>query len=104
MVTAELVRPIPNDQKPPELAMPKEFLKEPMKEAPRQPGMAVTGPVPVRPVTNTIPVEKLEQFEKSAPATQAPSAPQIQFVPMITPPQPAPTQPYSLPATQGTVK
>jgi pilus assembly protein CpaC len=98
LVTPELVRPIPAGQKVPEVHMPQEFMKGVAQEAPHQPGMDVTGPVPVKPPTETIPVEELMQFQKSAPATPAPQMPQIQFVPVpITTPPQAPTQPYTLP-------
>jgi pilus assembly protein CpaC len=99
MVTAELVRPMPADLPRPEVKMPQQFLKEGAKQLPRQPGMDVTGPVPAKPPTETIPVEELQQFQKTAPATPAgQQTPQLQFVPVLTPPSVPQTQPYALPA------
>jgi len=96
MVTPELVRPIPAGKPLPQIDMPREFLKEGAKVPPRTPGIDVTGPVPVQGGEDTIPVEKLIESQKTAPAT-APAAPVIQFVPMLVPPAP---QPQATPQTQ----
>jgi pilus assembly protein CpaC len=64
MVTPELVRPIPAGQARPDLPMIKPFLKDTLKEAPRNPGIETTGPVPVKPERETIPLEELQQLEK----------------------------------------
>jgi pilus assembly protein CpaC len=64
MVTPEIVRPIPAGQAPPAIPMPKPFMKDTMKTAPRNPGIDVTGPVPVKPERETIPYEELQQLEK----------------------------------------
>ena len=102
LVTAELVRPIPVDQPRPAVKMPEGFIKEAPQVLYRQPGMDVTGPVPVKPPSETIPVEELQQFQKATPATPAAQqAPQLQFVPMLTPPAAPQTQPYTLPAPAG---
>jgi pilus assembly protein CpaC len=111
LVTPELVRPIPANMKPPEIKMPEEFLPGTAKTAPRTPGIDVTGPVPVTPTDETIPVEQLRQSEKSAtgpapvpaytpiqivpvPVTPAPGAPPGQPAPATaTPAQPAPNPP-----------
>jgi pilus assembly protein CpaC len=64
MVTPEIVRPIPAGQARPEIPMPKPFMKEALKEAPRTPGIETTGPVPVKPQRETLPVEELELLQK----------------------------------------
>ena len=64
MVTPELVRPIPAGQARPDVPMVKPFLKEPPKEAPRNPGIDITGPVPVKPERETIPLEELQQLQR----------------------------------------
>ncbi len=89
MVSPELVRPIPAGQAAPEVKMPKEFLKDAPKAAPRTPGIDVTGPVPVKPPLEAIPVEKL--IEKTAPGA-APAMGQIQLLPVPVAPA-APTAP-----------
>ncbi|HXM44049.1 MAG TPA: pilus assembly protein N-terminal domain-containing protein [Bryobacteraceae bacterium] len=64
MVTPEIVRPIPAGQARPEIPMPKPFIKESLKEAPRTPGIESTGPVPVKPQRETLPVEELQEMQK----------------------------------------
>jgi pilus assembly protein CpaC len=64
MVTPELVRPIPAGQARPDIPMIKPFLKDTLKDAPRNPGIETTGPVPVKPQRETIPMEELQQLEK----------------------------------------
>ena len=96
MVTPQLVRPIPKGQSVPEIKMPRKPLDAEYTTAPQNPGMDVTGPVPVKPPVDTIPVEQLIQNQKALPgASQQQGAPQIQFVPMLTPPgqPPQPTSP-----------
>jgi pilus assembly protein CpaC len=97
MVTPQLVRPIPKGQSAPEIKMPRKALEAEYTTSPQNPGMDVTGPVPVKPPTDTIPVEQLLQNQKALPgASQQQGAPQIQFVPMLTPPG-QPPQPASPP-------
>lgn len=78
IVTPELVRPIPANQKPPELTYTTSFL-EPNSHVPlRQPGIDQTGPVPIHPPNPTMPVEQLiQQLEKQKanPALQTPNSP-----------------------------
>lgn len=64
MVTPEIVRPVPAGQARPEIPMPKPFLKDALKEAPRSPGVETTGPVPVKPQRETLPVEELHELQK----------------------------------------
>jgi pilus assembly protein CpaC len=102
LVTPELVRPLPAGQPVPEVKMDKTFLSGTAKKAPQQPGMDVTGPVPVKPLEDTIPVEDLIQSQKALPGTQSQGPPQIQFVPMLTqpgqPPAAAPPTPSPAPS------
>jgi len=76
------------------------FLDGTAKKAPQTPGMDVTGPVPGKPVTETVPMEQLIQSEKALPSQDQNGAPQIQFVPMLTPPgqSPQPIAPTTSPA------
>lgn len=106
LVTPELVRPVPKDQAVPQINMPYGFMKDTAKTPPQHPGMNVTGPVPVKPPADTIPVEQLIQSEKPISGTTNSQAPQIQFVPMLTQPgqapapmPPAPSAPGAQPAT-----
>lgn len=98
VVTPELVRPIPSGQPVPSIAMPREFLKDAPMVAPRTPGMDVTGPVPVKPVQETIPIEQLLEEQKAAQPA-APTVP-IQIIPV--PVQPQPTAPAPKTAGEGT--
>src|SRR5579859_473011 len=101
LVTPELVRPIPRGQKAPDVKMQKPFLDGTSPKAPQTPGMDSTGPVPVKPPTETVPVEQLIQSDKALPSQNPQDgAPQIQFVPMLTPPgqAPQPMAPTASPA------
>ena len=100
MVTPELVRPIPKGQPVPEVKMPKPFLEGTATKPPQTPGMDVTGPVPGKPATETVPMEQLIQSEKALPSQSQEGAPQIQFVPMLTAPgqSPQPMAPTASPA------
>ncbi len=79
-VTPELVRPIPAGQPVPDIKMPEEFMKGAPTAAPRTPGTEVTGPVPVKPVQEKVPVEQLTET-KPAPA----AAPAVQIIPTPAP-------------------
>jgi len=76
IVTPELVRPIPAGQPVPALKYPTPFLDSNTAESLRTPGLSVTGPVPVKPAKETIPVETL--IESLRPLTA------------VTPPSPSP--------------
>ncbi len=67
LVTPEIVRPIPGGVKPPELKMPIPFVAEGSHTAPRTPGVAVTGPVPLLATSSTLPVEQLKSMQSAAP-------------------------------------
>ena len=66
LVTPEIVRPIAAGQPRPEIPMPKQFLKDKdmLKEPPRTPGVETTGPMPVKPERETVPVEELQELQK----------------------------------------
>ena len=107
MVTPEIVRPIPKGQAPPDLTRPGSFLPpNTSSNPPQQPGMDVTGPVPLTKVTPqaTMPVEDLVKAMQttSAPA-QSSATPQLQFVPAVLAPQPgqAPPQVNSAPPSSA---
>lgn len=89
IVTPELVRPIPQGQQITELKRKLQFLK-PNTDAPMStPGMDKTGPVPVHPPTETIPIEQLLQERQKS--QQAPA----QSMPQGNPPQGIPQTPMA---------
>ena len=93
LVTPELVRPIPAGSPVPEVQMPREFLR-PGATAPRTPGMATTGQVPVTPPQENIPVEQLirsQQTQQGQPSQQ--QSPTYQFVPVPIAPAASPAAP-----------
>jgi pilus assembly protein CpaC len=81
IVTPELVRPIPAGQPVPALKFPRPFLPPNTGKDPRTPGIDVTGPVPVKPPNEPIPVEKLIQsllpVTNPSQPSQTPAAPVI---------------------------
>lgn len=98
LVTPELVRPVPKGQARPEVKFPAPFMKGTRTDLPATPGMDITGPVPTKPTHESVPVEDLIQSQKALPGAQQQTAPQIQFVPMLTQPGQAP-QPMTQPTT-----
>jgi pilus assembly protein CpaC len=94
MITPELVRPIPAGQPTPQLNFPKAFLQANTPQPPRTPGMDVTGPVPVTPPDEAVPVEEMIQslkkpkLEVGAAATGLDEVPQP-FMPVLGLTQPA---------------
>jgi pilus assembly protein CpaC len=89
IVTPELVRPIPAGQPVPALNFPKPFLAPNTSGYPRTPGLEVTGPIPVKPPNEAIPVEQLIQSLRPAPAQlqQAPSSGTALAIPPAVPSQ-----------------
>jgi len=82
LITPEIVRPIPVGQPTPDVKMPITFMTETAKSAPAQPGVDKTGPVPVKPLMETMPYEEL------APKPGQPQTmPTFMMVPVL--PQPA---------------
>jgi pilus assembly protein CpaC len=88
IVTPELVRPIRAGQILPALKFPGPFLEPNTGINPKTPELDVTGPVPVTPPKETIPVEKLLQGLRSATVQilQSPS-PAAPAIPAIVPSQ-----------------
>ncbi len=90
LVTVELVRPIPQGQPLPDVHPSVPFLKGAPTQAPQQPPMSVTGPVPVRGTKDTVPYEELKPgATTAAPQSAAPTT--FQLVPMA--PTTAPSNP-----------
>ncbi len=108
LVTPEVVRPIEKGHPLPQLEFPEPFMEGTRAEAPRTPGMGETGPVPVKPPRESVP---LEQLQPKTPGAAQPSQPTIQLVPVgFGPPQqgnpglaPYSAEPHS-PAPGGTGK
>jgi pilus assembly protein CpaC len=99
LVTPELVRPIPVGQPVPEIRMPLPFLEGGATQAPRTPGMDVTGPVPVKPTNPTIPVEELMRSLKPPDTTAAPAFSPFIVIPNVPAAPSAPlTGPSAAPA------
>ena len=89
IVTPEIVRPIPAGQPLPNLKFPIPFMDpNTAATAPRTPGIETTGPVPVHPPQETIPIERLQESRPQGAGAQG--QPSIQFVPMLVPPQQQP--------------
>ncbi|HYL34541.1 MAG TPA: pilus assembly protein N-terminal domain-containing protein [Bryobacteraceae bacterium] len=106
IVTPEIVRPIPSGQPLPSLKFPFEFMQpNTASTPPRTPGIETTGPVPVHPPQETLPVEQLMQSTRPQGAGAGQQGqPAIQFVPMLVPPtQPQPeTTPAARPPAPAT--
>ena len=87
IITPEVVRPVPAGQPAPDLAFESPSIRD-RKPAPAQPGMDKTGPVPVNPPVDTLPVEQLVEDTRQGQAAPAPTVPAFQIIPM-TPVPPA---------------
>jgi len=70
IITPEIVRPLPAGQSVPEVQFPSPFLPTGHPEPLHQPGIDKTGPVPVHPPTDTVPIQQLIPPPKPAPANQ----------------------------------
>ena len=106
LVTPEIVQPIPVGIAPPELTMPKKFLKDTLTVAPRTPGVDVTGikaPVQLPPIL----LEELREIQRKElePApTNKQTTPGVEFVPtpinsQTVPPTAPSTSPSTTPPT-----
>ena len=84
IVTPEVVRPIPAGQPVPALNMPRTFMTKNTDGEMYQPGIDKTGPVPVKPPTDSIPFEQLIQQRKEGQAAP-PANPQFLIVPNAVP-------------------
>ena len=87
IITPEIVRPIPSQQPVPELKWTVPFMSNNSDIPIRQPGLDSTGPVPVHPPAQTMPLEQLLQQQKLIQA--APIAVPLTMAPTGTPAAPA---------------
>jgi pilus assembly protein CpaC len=92
IITPEIVRPVPAGEKPPELSFTRPEIRD-RKPMPVQPGLDKTGPVPVHPPTETIPLEQLVQEQKRGQSVTAPTTPAFQIIPMTPVASPAAAAP-----------
>lgn len=103
IITPELVRPIPAGQAAPELKYPIEFMSPNTAVPLVHPGIDKTGPVPVKPVLETIPVEQL--MPKQGQQTLPPPVYQmIPVQPAAPPPNANPGLTPTAPGTGGSAK
>ncbi|MGD0773164.1 MAG: pilus assembly protein N-terminal domain-containing protein [Candidatus Solibacter sp.] len=102
IVTPEVVRPIPAGQPLPSLKMSSPFLTKNSDVEMHQPGIDKTGPVPVKPPTDSMPVEELIQQRKAGQAAPPATLQPFQIVPVTT--APPSVNPGLTPATGGTGK
>jgi len=93
VVTPEIVRPVPEGQPVPAVKMPAEFLSGTPASPPRTPGMEVTGPVPVRPTQQTVPVEQLQPKPEQGRGAAGSGVQYIPVMPMPVQQTPAPSAP-----------
>jgi pilus assembly protein CpaC len=99
IVTPELVRPIPAGQPVPSLNMPMTFMSKNSDIEMHQPGIDKTGPVLVKPPTDSIPIEQLIQQRKEGQAAP-PANPQFLIIP--APQAPPSVNPGLTPAPSST--
>jgi pilus assembly protein CpaC len=88
IITPEIVRPIAAQQVVPELKWTVPFMTDNSPFPMRQPGLDSTGPVPMHPPSQTLPIEQLIQQQKL-----------VQTSPVATPGQAPLTAPPTTPAT-----
>jgi len=93
IVTPEIVRPIPAGQAVPQLNYTTKFMPPNSSIEMRQPGMSTTGPVPVQPPSDSVPIEELIQQQKMGQAPPNPAMPQFQLVPVPVPQAAGPASP-----------
>ena len=75
IVTPEIVRPIEAGKPVPALNYPQEFMPQNTGIPIRHPGLDQTGPVPVKPPVETMPIEQLIQQRKEGQPAPQPTAP-----------------------------
>jgi pilus assembly protein CpaC len=97
IISPEIVRPIPAGAPLPELNRPNPFLPSNTNIPLRHPGTDVTGPVPVKPSTDSLPYEQLAAPPKMGQAPimlmLQPAAPPPAPLPGTVPPNPTPSGP-----------
>jgi pilus assembly protein CpaC len=99
MVTPELVRPIPASQPAPQIEMPMNFMNGVRTDAPRTPGVDVTGPVTFSPAVPSLPVEDLiEMNRRQRSDATAPPRSELAAPPAGTPDNQRPSAPPVAPA------
>jgi pilus assembly protein CpaC len=98
IVTPEVVRPIPVGQPLPGLNMTMPFMSKNTETSFSHPGLDKTGPVPVRPPSETMPVEMLQQRLKEGQAAPPPTT-TLQLMPVQ--PVPPSLNPGLTPGTTG---
>jgi len=103
LVTPEIVQPIPVGMAPPEIVMPKKFLKDTPTAAPRTPGMDITGtkaPVQLPPILLEE-LREIQRKEREPAPTNKQGSPAIEFVPtpVTSPASPPASSPGSPPDT-----
>ncbi|HTP31149.1 MAG TPA: pilus assembly protein N-terminal domain-containing protein [Candidatus Acidoferrales bacterium] len=104
LVTPEVVRPIPAGQPTPQIHFPSSFLP-PNSDVPmQQPGIDKTGPVPVKPPSETMPIEDLIQQRKEGQAAPPPTMQPMMLVPVPTNPTTPGQTTAPTPPTGGTGK
>ncbi len=101
IVTPELVRPIPQGQPVTQLKMPMTFLKTNTGAPMEHPGMDKTGPVPVHPPADSMPLEQLLQEQMKGQQTTPHSNTQN---PQGNPPIPQPPTAGAAGAPTGVIK
>jgi pilus assembly protein CpaC len=99
IVTPEVVRPIPAGQPLPALNMPLPFLTKNSDIEMHTPGIDKTGPVPVKPPTDSMPIEQLMQQRKEGQA--APPATMQPFLIVPTAPAAPSVNPGLTPSSTG---
>jgi pilus assembly protein CpaC len=99
IVTPEIVRPIPADQKVPELHYPQPFMSSNSETTMRTPGIDKTGPAPAKP-QGTMPLEELIQQRKEGQPAPPPTTPYF-VMPVQGEPQPAGPAPGAAPPTKA---
>ncbi len=82
IVTPEVVRPIPTGQPLPSLKYPVPFLTKNSDTEMRTPGIDKTGPVPVKPAAESMPIELLIQQRKEGQAAPPATMQPFQLVPV----------------------
>jgi pilus assembly protein CpaC len=104
IVTPEIVQPIPVGMAPPELVMPKKFLKDAPTVAPRTPGIDITGtkaPVQLPPILLEE-LREIQRKEREPAPTNKQTTPGVEFVPTpVNSPTVPPTSPPTSPPSTG---
>src|SRR5262249_52556544 len=105
LVTPEIVRPIPAGQPLPELHLPYSFMEPNSKIPMHTPTIDKTGPVPVKPPSQTMPLEELINQRKAGQPAPQPTMQPMMLVPVPTSPPPQGTgQTTAPPGSGGVVK